>query len=317
GKLFGCGGTLANVFLPLRLPPVLELCPIVHVACGFAVSLALDGLGRIWAWNSLDSLSAVQIAIPPATAIRASVKQHGAITTDGCVWIWNDLGSPLNSVPHCIHSASDDGDKAVGLALGQWHSLILTKAGQIFSFGSAKRNKYSQLGFSSEESGNAQKNLQPVKHELSFPADNNEIPVDIFSGWSHSAVMMKSGKCFMWGRCDLAQIPALHPDEAKRSFILPQAVPSLQNARFLCLGSETSVAVLEDGTVSSWGWNEHGNCGVGHTSNVQLAASPGKVLRMLNTSEFGVAQKAFCGYGHCFVIFDLPASDQIMSDVFC
>ena len=43
----------------------------------------------------------------------------------------------------------------------------------------------------------------------------------------------------------------------------------------------------------SWGWNEHGNCGLGHTENV---LTPTKVL------ETETVIKCFAGSGHSFAL---------------
>jgi len=60
-------------------------------------------------------------------------------------------------------------------------------------------------------------------------------------------------------------------------------------------GYEHNLALLRDGELVAWGWNEHGNCGTGNTINCQL---PVKV-KLKNHSRF---LECFAGSGHSFAI---------------
>ena len=52
---------------------------------------------------------------------------------------------------------------------------------------------------------------------------------------------------------------------------------------------------LEDGIIFSWGWNEHGNCGVGTEINVDF---PSKVLFPKNLIGISIGT----GAGHSFAV---------------
>ena len=59
-------------------------------------------------------------------------------------------------------------------------------------------------------------------------------------------------------------------------------------------GSEHCICLTEEGMVYAWGWNEHGNCGLGHVDNVH---QPTKV-DLDNRKIY----RCFAGSGHSFAI---------------
>lgn len=68
----------------------------------------------------------------------------------------------------------------------------------------------------------------------------------INASWSTIAILHHSGLITSWGRSDRGQ---LHP-------------PNLPPISQLAAGSEHFIALSSNNKVYSWGWNEHGNCGL-------------------------------------------------------
>ena len=90
-----------------------------------------------------------------------------------------------------------------------------------------------------------------TKHNLQSIPHSNNIK-SITSSWSTIAILHNSGKITSWGRSDRGQFP-------------PSNLPPISQ---LAAGSEHFVALSHDNNVYTWGWNEHGNCGVSTLEDV-------------------------------------------------
>lgn len=67
----------------------------------------------------------------------------------------------------------------------------------------------------------------------------------------------------MWGRNSYGQLGVQRSNTYR-----PEKLNALKDIKQLSLGSEHNLAVTKEGKLFSWGWNEHGNCGVGNKENV-------------------------------------------------
>ncbi|KAJ3129450.1 hypothetical protein HK100_008597 [Physocladia obscura] len=336
GQLIGCGRGVTT-FGQIQLltnndsaGPVEKTSRIEQVVCGFETSLVRFEEGSVWRLK-LDTAFNGSEPQYKATVTRLNVPQHSVKVLAACakrfaaimsndnentsVYIWDDTSIPTFKItdPSSLSSPPNfnlfDRNESiiVAVAIGLFHSLVLTKSGSIFSIGSHKRNKFAQLGFISPPT--TVYSNETITTRVLLPTPQTDLVVSIQSGWSHCAAMLKSGTCVMWGRQDLAQIPNttnLTAASAPASkCILPTVIPLLKNARKLTLGPESAIAILSTGRIVSWGWNEHGNCGVGHIQNVQLDSD--NSCRMKISSgivDDVVPSHVFCGYGHAFVLFD-------------
>lgn len=91
--------------------------------------------------------------------------------------------------------------------------------------------------------------------------------IQIATGWTHNAVMLKDLRVLMWGRNCYGQLGLgtytenhFTPMELKiSSVIVPKEIH---------LGSEHGLIRTQEGDILTWGWNEHGNCGNESTNNV-------------------------------------------------
>ncbi|KAJ8299033.1 hypothetical protein KUTeg_023093 [Tegillarca granosa] len=101
-----------------------------------------------------------------------------------------------------------------------------------------------------------------------------------------------SGNVYSWGRNDYGQLGRSCDGSYDH---IPGLVTGLKNVASLSCGSEHNLALTDDGTLFSWGWNEHGICGTGDEINVKF---PHKVAALKDYQFYHVG----CGAGHSFAI---------------
>jgi alpha-tubulin suppressor-like RCC1 family protein len=130
--------------------------------------------------------------------------------------------------------------------------------------------------------------------------------VEMVSGGGHALALVADGSVWSWGRDDYGQLgDGPDPDQvpgrslkehAGRSYWsrpLPTLVKGLTGVRALAAGGGHSVAVLDDGTVLSWGDNDRGQLGDGTTNH---RPSPGRVPGLTAVAA------AACAYHHTLAL---------------
>jgi protein ATS1 len=136
--------------------------------------------------------------------------------------------------------------KVQDIACGQFHSVYV-KEGHVYVLG---RNKYkvllSEVPFS----------LEPVLIPLPVAA------IKVVSGWHTIAVQCADGRVFMWGRNDRGQAACTG------NVLQPKEMELLNGCSDIVYGSEHGLALMPDFRVYVWGWNEHGNLGIGTLDDV-------------------------------------------------
>lgn len=200
---------------------------------------------------------------PPTTSTNPPKKPRGPARRD-----------PRTAItePITIATYPPDADHPRQLAAGSHHTLILHSSGRITGLGSERRG---QLDFPAS---------------LSSPGDG---PRGVGCTWTTSFVVSgdvlpasEGGELRDWrvdacgssnhgqlGRGPINTSPNLanqSTPEAKTTFgpvQFPQNITSAAPFRRMACGSE-HVLVLAGDEVWAWGWNEHGNLGVGHTEDV-------------------------------------------------
>ncbi|KAJ3409338.1 hypothetical protein HDV05_004477 [Chytridiales sp. JEL 0842] len=152
---------------------------------------------------------------------------------------------------------------AVQVACGQMHTIVLCEDGTVVGFGSNKRG---QLGSAFSCSGDV---IWPVPG-----LDVEGRVVQVEAGWSCSGVRLDSGLVVMWGRNDKGQLGGRSyrteqaGNTARATFMHNKVEYNILGSRDnpirdISLGAESGIAVYSDGVIRAWGWNEHGNLGVG------------------------------------------------------
>ena len=113
------------------------------------------------------------------------------------------------------------------VTVGRDFTLVLGSNGELAVLGDVSR-----LGFTHNDVGR-------------YTLNQSRELIDLHSGWTHVFVQTQSQICGF--------------GKNPRGQILSTATPC--DIKKLDVGSEHSVALLQDGTVIAWGWGEHGNCG--------------------------------------------------------
>ncbi|XP_039280018.1 probable E3 ubiquitin-protein ligase HERC4 isoform X2 [Nilaparvata lugens] len=160
-------------------------------------------------------------------------------------------GAPLLESDELLHVSDLSNVKSV--ACGQNHTIALTGDGCIYGWGD---NKHRQLGMSSVSSSAA----SPIKIASEVP-----VSTKLYAGWTHSVLLKDDGSMMCFGRNCYGQLGnGMTQDDSWMNY----KVEMLPPVRQLAVGSEHNIALSETGSVLSWGWNEHGSCGLNHQDNV-------------------------------------------------
>nr|CDS25412.1 secretion regulating guanine nucleotide exchange [Hymenolepis microstoma] len=162
--------------------------------------------------------------------------------------------------------------KVTSCSAGAHHSVISTADSKVGVWGD---NRFGQCGPLINDCPCRPKKANGIQW-ISSQYFNNENIIDVQSGWSHILALTESGKVYSWGRSDFGQLgrTILNPDTSSSSSLWPQKglvfdpTPQLvqigtsSSIRSISAGAEHSLALTEDGQLWTWGWNEHGNCGI-------------------------------------------------------
>jgi alpha-tubulin suppressor-like RCC1 family protein len=201
-------GTTRRSKIPVRvkLPSGTK---VTRVAASWGHSLALTSRGKVLAWGNNDfgqlgdgrilisSRMPVKVKLPKGTravAVAAGSDDSLALTSTGSVWVWgeNPTGrqrcghTPCSRLP--VKVKLPKGTRAVAVAAGLGHSLVLTSRGKVLAWG---LNDDGQLGagYSGRESSS------PVKVKL--PRGTKVTAVA--AGYYHSLALTSTGQVLAWG----------------------------------------------------------------------------------------------------------------------
>ena len=156
----------------------------------------------------------------------------------------------------------DEGADINDIAVGNQHTALCTALGKVIPHGS---NRKGQLG-----------GLEAARHVIAIQATwNSTYLVRGRADASDSVAWSLSKTGVGSSQTPSALSPANRsvgaPTDELQEVHFPEDVKSARLLSFVC-GSEHVLAQLETGDgrseVFGWGWNEHGNLGLGHTSDV-------------------------------------------------
>jgi hypothetical protein len=173
-------------------------------------------------------------------------------------------------------------DKRIeSIACGENHSIIVYDDGSVYSFG---LNDCGQLGL--EHMRN-----QAEPQQVTLPFGKRAIFANC--GSKHSLIVCDEGSVYSFGLNDCGQLGL--GDRCKHT-AKPQEVtlPPEKSATFAACGSEHSLIVCDDGSVYSFGLNDCGQLGLGHTHN---QAKPQQIKYFPGNAIFVV-----CGGNHSMVL---------------
>ncbi|CAG0879762.1 unnamed protein product [Darwinula stevensoni] len=275
---------------------------IISISCGWDFTAAVDVNGRLFTWgsNSFGQLGLprsqvkdcthepAEVPLPyPAKTVSAGLRHAAVVTVNFSVFMWGsdrrgqlgtsggsvaDIKLPHSSKPNTWGTQIQqiEGPNEVqsiplseDVTCGQNSTMILAKNGKVYSFGD---NKFGTLSIPKEDI-----TTEPVcVPDHHFGAERLTA---LKLGWTHGIALTCEGNVYTWGRNNYGQLGRLtQEDQDYHSIqvILPNKCTKV------CCGSEHCLVALKDNTVMSWGFNEHGTCGIG--SHEKMILSPAKVL---------------------------------------
>jgi alpha-tubulin suppressor-like RCC1 family protein len=201
-------------------------------------------------------------------AISAGGPHALALLQDGTVMAWGNNGAGglgdgtivQRDAPVSVNGLS--GVKAI--AAGEGHSLALMNDGTVMAWG---RNDVGQLGLGTTTG--------PETCMSQLPCSTAPVQVKGLSGvkaiatsYDHSLALLNDGTVVAWGRNQWGELGtgSTGPNVCGDGWLCnptPTPIAGLGGVAEVATGHSQSLALLGDGTVQAWGYNEDGNLGVG------------------------------------------------------
>lgn len=164
----------------------------------------------------------------------------------------NHLNQPINITPSFSLAPNET---IVEVALGWGHSLALTSSGRLFTWG---KNDSGQLGDGSNLNAFTPKDITS-RLRLAL---NDQI-ILIAAGSSHSALLTKEGRLFLWGRNVYGQVGDQNNTSKNNPVEITSSFNLTTNEKIIsiALGWGHSVALTSNGRLFTWGFNTFGQLG--------------------------------------------------------
>lgn len=280
GQVFCCGWNkmgqlaLSEDATKFSQIDILKGFKIVHISCGWDFSAAISECGKqfVWGNNSFTQLglsksitstgipSRLQISQKLATGykkVSCGLRHSAIITRDSELLVAGTgkkgqlgLGDKYDDNSYLSISKVPDLYDIISVASGENHTVCLREDGTVFAWGD---NKFGQLG------------LDPTIDTSYVPVETLEDKSlkEVHAGWTHTAVLTKTGEIINWGRNCYGQLGSRREFSYK-----PEKIPNFSGVEHYSVGSEHNLALNKEGKLFAWGWNEHGSCGTGDKKNV-------------------------------------------------
>jgi alpha-tubulin suppressor-like RCC1 family protein len=265
-------GTITGRPIPVAVG---GLSDVSRLEAGDAHSLALRGDGTVWSWGLNDygqlgdgrsrqrAESAPVALAAGVAAIQADFHHALALRLDGTVQSWganyrDQLGREtrqITSQPETVGGLAG----VVAVDPGDHHSLALTGDGTVWAWG---WNRYGQLGDGTTSGGDCACRITPTR-----VVGLTDV-VAIGGGTYHSLALKRDGTVWAWGRNVAGQLGDGSTTDRPTPVrvMLTDALP-LTGVVAIAAGEGHNLALIGDGTVWAWGWNDYGQTG-DNASNV-------------------------------------------------
>lgn len=246
---------------------------IAVIGAGYHHSMALSTKSALYAWGSgwsgqlgtgetKDAALPTQVEVPSKgdktgklVRIAAGYNHSMALTDGGRIYSWGtgdcgQLGHGPQSkrclTPTLVVAAA--AERFVSIAASENHSVALTDDGRVYSWG---YNRWKQLGH--EHTTSEKTHIpQAVASPILFSR--------ITAGSAHTLAISRDHQLYYWGRMVLKS----------NCVASPQPLEACAGVAFADVSSRVNhcLALTKSGELWSFGYNEFGQCGLGHSSPV-------------------------------------------------
>mmetsp|Transcript_11042 Transcript_11042/g.24623 ORF Transcript_11042/g.24623 Transcript_11042/m.24623 type:complete len:1461 (+) Transcript_11042:338-4720(+) len=212
---------------------------------------------------------------------------------------------------------------AVAVAAAAHHTLVLNRAGQLFSFGLGKGGR---LG-----TGTERHSPQPTL--LTSLYKNNRRIVAIAAAENHSLAVTSNGQVYAWGSNRFGQLgmdtttnnssssqhhngnkkqPAAAAASSSSCVLVPRRIDDLReiNIQTVAAGEKHSVAVSSQGKLYVWGDNSSGQLGLAPRSSSKNSGSREKVQQCTTAGLGSKTVIAVAASEYATLSLTLPARDR-------
>lgn len=267
---------------------------LIITAAGELFVMGSNTFGQLGSPGANQVLLPVKVNVPNEEKVRdvaAGLRHVVMVTVSGNIYCWGagrkgqcgilvDNKPPNRLTTPVLVRIPESQERVCSVVAGSHHSVAVTDRNQMYFWGC---NKYGQC-------------LKDPSHCSSVTTPSPAPPRDwtlsnLSSGWTHLLARTDEGKLYSWGRGDYGQLGRSCDRSCDH---VPTQIPNIPRVLDVSCGSEHNLAVTEDASVFSWGWNEHGICGTGDEENVY---KPQKVAAL---SKLRI-QLLGCGNGHSLV----------------
>ncbi|ETV73655.1 hypothetical protein H257_11758 [Aphanomyces astaci] len=220
--------------------------------------------------------------------------------------ISRSMGDAKGSCPRpiLVHPRWFQGAKIASIATGEDHTVALTDAGVVFTWGG---NQFGQLGL-----GHFQRSLAPQQVTRAVGVLRLRRVTSVASGSFHSIALLETGSILAWGT---TTNPA-STDEAMSSSATQPAIPKLVKAaadapvkfKTIACGSSFSVAICDRGQLYSWGHDSASVGALGLGESIVHRSSPTRLPigtldgRESNNSGVPSFNQVRCGVHHAAAV---------------
>jgi alpha-tubulin suppressor-like RCC1 family protein len=274
GNLLGLNGNMANQSLPIQIGTANDW---MTVSAGANHSLAVKTNGTLWAWGSgiFGQLgngafnNATWTVTQLGTAndwlkVSAGSAYSLAIKNTGTLWAWGlnttgqlGIGSIVNqNLPTQVGISSNWSE----IEAGHEHALALDNLGFVWAWGN---NTFGQLG-----DGTNTTSLSPIQITT--------IPgwLDISAGFDHSLFLNGFGFIFSCGNNTNGQLG--DGTNSASNVMIPMTSTGTQFQYIAVSAGQThSMAIQNNGTLSTCGLNNQGQLGLGNFANTNALTQVG------------------------------------------
>ncbi|KAJ7950266.1 Ultraviolet-B receptor UVR8 [Quillaja saponaria] len=250
----------------------------INVAAGGRHTLALSDVGQVWGWGyggegQLGLGSRVKMVssphLIPCIEPSVSAKDSSSVVHQGGMGI----ATQDSKVP---------GDYVKEIACGGRHSVVITDAGRLLTFG---WGLYGQCG-----QGSTADQLRPT----CVPSLSGTRVVRAATGLWHSICITVEGQVYVFGGNQFGQLGTGADQLETSPRRLDTSCLEIKHASIVSCGARHSAVLTEDGQLFTWGWNKYGQLGLGDSvdRNIPCQVSIGDCL------PIDVA----CGWWHTLVL---------------